>query len=77
MDRRDFIKTTGTLVAGAHLAPHAMADAAVTKSGGRMILPMNRNWRYGRQSSAAAHARDFDDTAFDRITVPHNNMPQP
>src|SRR4051794_23872087 len=77
MDRRDFIKTTGTLVAGAHLAPHAMADAAVTKSGGRMILPMNRNWRYGRTSSDAAHARDFDASAFDLITIPHTNMPLP
>jgi len=54
-----------------------MADTAAPKSGGRIILPMNRNWRYSRKSSDAAHARDFDDSGFDRITVPHTNMPLP
>src|SRR5262249_50718481 len=45
--------------------------------GSRAIFPINRNWRYSRSPSQAAHARDFDDEAFERITLPHANTRLP
>jgi beta-galactosidase len=81
MDRRDFLKATGTLIAGASVAPGlpatgfaAEAEAAAT---GRMVLAINRNWRYSPTASDAAHARDFDDSHFVRVAVPHTNLRVP
>lgn len=77
MDRRDFIKTTGTLLASAAVAPGLAAHAAEGASSGRIVLPINRRWRYSPQATPAAHERDFDDSAFARVTVPHTNIRLP
>ncbi|HEX4486322.1 MAG TPA: glycoside hydrolase family 2 TIM barrel-domain containing protein [Terriglobales bacterium] len=79
MDRRNFIKATGTVIAGATLAPAAFASemAATIPAGGRMILPMNRNWRFSPKASDAAHAREFDDSGYERVVVPHTNVKLP
>jgi beta-galactosidase len=77
MDRRDFIKSTGTLIAAASYAPHILADAADSNAPGRMVLPMNRNWRYSPAFVEGAHAAAFDDSAFDRVVVPHTNVRLP
>jgi beta-galactosidase len=81
MDRRGFIKNTGTLIAGAALAPYASpevyADMQATGSSGRLILPMNRNWRYSRTVAEGGHAKDFDDSAFERVVIPHTNVRLP
>ena len=79
MDRRDFLKTTGTLIAGATVAsglsaPNASAEST-TK--GRMVLPINRNWRFSPKATDAARARAFDDSGFERVTVPHTNLRVP
>ena len=80
MDRRDFLKTTSTVIAGATLAPGTLAghSAAATASGdGRIVLPINRNWRYSKKFAQGAHGRDFDDSGFDRVVVPHTNVRLP
>jgi beta-galactosidase len=81
MQRRDFLKTTGTLIAGATLTTSSLAAEAVAASkpsaDGRIILPINRNWRYSKTPSDAAHAKDFDDSGFDRVVVPHTNVSLP
>jgi beta-galactosidase len=91
MDRRDFLKTTGTLVGTAALAPTAAlaapaADAgpatvgsiaAPSASGPRMVLPLNRNWRYSRKRIDGATEKSFDDSGFERIVVPHTNTRLP
>src|SRR4051794_5086520 len=79
MDRRNFIKATGTVIAGATFAPAVFASemAAATPAAGRMILPMNRNWRFNPKASDAAHARDFDDSGYEGVVVPHTNMKLP
>ena len=81
MDRRNFLKTTGTVIAGATLARDAFASAAQHSSdsaaGGRLILPINRNWRYNRKFVAGAHEAKFDDAAFERVVVPHTNVKLP
>jgi beta-galactosidase len=79
MDRRNFLKTSGTVVAGSAVVAALPSAAAEPGSGqaGRMVLPINRNWRYSPATSAAAHERDFDDSKFVHVTVPHPNIRVP
>ncbi len=81
MDRRDFIKTTGTVLAGATLASGALAGSSALPGAaageGRMVFPINRNWRYNRAFVDGAHGRDFDDSGFERVVVPHTNARLP
>src|SRR5947209_15771230 len=79
MDRREFIKSTGSLFATATFAQTAFGsnppDAA--SSTGRMVIPINRNWRYNRNVTEASHARDFDDSSYERVVIPHANIRVP
>jgi beta-galactosidase len=81
MRRRDFLRTTGTAIAGATLARGAMAETSpqsgAAPEGGRMILPINRNWRYSRSFVEGAHDPKFDDSSFDRVVIPHTNVKLP
>src|SRR6266851_8333542 len=81
MDRRDFLKTTSTVIAGATLAPGALAGRPAlpgdSKPEGRMVLPINRNWRYNNAFVEGAHGRDFDDSGFERVVIPHTNVRLP
>jgi beta-galactosidase len=83
MDRRDFLKTTSTVIAGATLAPGtlsghpALPGASPANADGRMVFPINRNWRYNRSFVEGAHGRDFDDSSFERVVVPHTNVRLP
>jgi len=79
MDRRDFLKITGTFVAGATLAPLAAAgvDAGASDNPGRLVFPLNRNWLYSRVPVAGGTAKDFNDSAFERVVIPHSNVPLP
>ena len=79
MDRRKFIKQTGTLIAGAALAPYAIPEngAESNTSAGRLVLPMNRKWRYSRSFVEGGHAKDFDDSGFERVVIPHTNIRLP
>ena len=81
MDRRNFIKTTGTMIAATAVTPglHASALAAETTPAAkaRIVLPINRRWRYSPKATAPAHERNFDDSAFARVTVPHTNIRLP
>jgi beta-galactosidase len=81
MERRDFLKTTGTLIAGAAMGPGlptaSYAAEAAPGTTGRVILPINRNWRYSPKATPAAHERAFDDSSFTRVTVPHTNVRLP
>ena len=76
MDRRDFLKSTGTLIAASAVSPGLPAFAADAAKG-RVVLPINRRWRYSPKAVEAAHERDFDDGAFARVTVPHTNVRLP
>jgi beta-galactosidase len=76
MDRREFIKTTGTVIAGASLASEALAGSAAlpgAEEGGRMMFPINRNWRYSPKPIDGAHDLAFDDSKLDHIVIPHTN----
>jgi len=79
VQRRDFLKTTSAVMAGAALAPGALAEAARASSsaGGRLVLPMNRNWRYHHKFVQGAHEKNFDDSGFQRVVIPHANVRLP
>ncbi|MGA7928849.1 MAG: twin-arginine translocation signal domain-containing protein, partial [Candidatus Sulfotelmatobacter sp.] len=76
MDRRNFLKRTGTLIATATLVPSAFAREQGTAEG-RLVLPMNRNWLYSRKVVDGAHLKDFDDSGYERVVVPHTNVRLP
>ena len=80
MDRRTFLQQTGTLIAGAALTSHALSESAAlpeTGSGGRLIFPLNREWRYSRTVFEGGHDKNFDDSKFEQVVVPHTNIPLP
>ena len=80
MDRRDFIRNASTVIAAASLAPHALAENVAksdSSATGRLVLPMNRNWFYSFKFTDSAAAKDFDDSAFDRVVIPHTNVRLP
>src|SRR5438067_1656273 len=80
MDRRKFLKTTTTLVAGGAISKNMLAEAfspEATTPSGRLVLPLNRNWRYSPRVPDGFQAREFDDSAFERVVVPHTNKRLP
>ena len=88
MDRRNFLKTTGTVLAGATLAHSTLTESmpmSASSSGrtglppkqSRFTLPINRNWRYNRSFVPGAHDKTFDDSSFDKVVVPHTNIKLP
>jgi len=79
MDRRSFLKETGTLIAGAALAPYAIPENSAQSNmpAGRLVFPMNRKWRYSRSVVEGGHAKDFDDSRFERVVIPHTNIRLP
>ena len=74
MLRRDFIKVTGTMLAGVAL-PAAPGEEPM--AAGRLILPMNRGWRYAATKVAGAEAVGFDDARWERVVIPHTNVRLP
>ncbi|MBZ5514014.1 MAG: beta galactosidase jelly roll domain-containing protein [Acidobacteriia bacterium] len=82
MDRRVFLKNASTILASATLSASPRggalwADAVPASARGRLVLPLNRNWRYSRQAVEGFQAREFDDSRFERVTVPHTNLRLP
>ncbi len=39
----------------------------------RTVMTLNRNWLYGGRVTEGSTALDFDDSGFDRVTIPHTN----
>jgi beta-galactosidase len=76
MDRRDFLKTTSTLLAATAI-PGVTAMSAEPPTPGRIVLPMNRGWRYHPHNVDGAQTVDFDDSAFEQVVIPHANVRLP
>lgn len=80
MDRRTFLQQTGTLIAGAALTPHGFAQQEAqggSMSSRRLVLAMNRKWRYSRTVVDGGHDKNFDDSKLQEIVIPHTNVPLP
>ncbi len=76
MIRRDFIKTAGAMLASTAL-PSSEVFAEDRAAQGRLILPINRNWRYHSAKVDGAEAIGFDDSKFERVVIPHTNIELP
>jgi len=79
MRRREFIKKTSAAVAGM-LTANTFAKTstpATSSEGGRLVLPMNRNWLFSRPAKPEARTKDFDDSGFERVVIPHTNIRLP
>src|SRR5438105_4354724 len=75
MNRRDFLKSTSSLLAVAALRPDEAGQLTSSPSraaAGRLILPMNRNWRFNAKRAPNDTAPGFDDFGFEQVTIPHN-----
>jgi beta-galactosidase len=78
MDRRDFMKAATTLLAGAALHRSDFAQqGSGPENGARMVLPMNRGWRYSPTFVGGGHELNFDDSKFAPVAVPHTNVALP
>jgi beta-galactosidase len=74
--RRDFIKTTACIIAASKLsASVAPAQERATES--RAVLPLNRKWRFHPARVEGAHLPGFNDSAFERVVIPHTNVKLP
>ena len=76
MRRREFLKTTTALLAAASLSGSG-AFGAAADTGGRLILPINRGWRYKAEKVSGAEQPDFDDASFEAVVIPHTNVRLP
>ena len=76
MIRRDFLKSAGVALAATALPGAGMTQES-RNGGGRLELPMNRNWRYKAAKVAGAERPDFDDSAFETVVIPHTNVALP
>ncbi|GAC1438071.1 MAG: glycoside hydrolase family 2 protein [Terriglobales bacterium] len=80
MDRRHFLKATSTFIASRAIVGDVLAGTpfpARNVSAGRLVLPINRNWRYCANLPAGFESPDFDDSRFEMVVVPHTNKRLP
>jgi len=83
MDRRIFLKSSSAALAAVALEPKSdkltlLGDGrSVTPTGGRLLLSMNRNWRFSAARVKNDTARVFDDSHFAQVTIPHTNKTLP
>src|SRR6266851_2024946 len=73
MHRRDFLKTTSALLAASAI-PGVPVLSAESSDRGRQIFSINRGWRYHPGKVDGAEAITFNDSAFQRVVVPHTNI---
>ena len=60
------------------MARRALGEAAGTNGApGRMILPINRGWRFSPKPVEGGHEKDFDDSSLERVVIPHTNKRLP
>ena len=80
MDRREFVKTGGSVLAAAAMSKSAFARNTASRAAetdGRTVLPINRNWRYHPSVVEGGHEATFDDSAFAKVVIPHANIMLP
>jgi beta-galactosidase len=77
VNRRRFLKASGTIVAGGLLTEQTFAsilDPADTQPASRQVLPLNQDWLWIASAPAGSHEPDLNDAAFKQITLPHSNV---
>jgi len=78
MDRRDFLKSTTTLVATSAMGKNlfALAPEGAPQST-RIVIPLNRDWRFNAKLPNGFQAPNFDDSGFEKVVIPHTNKRLP
>ena len=74
LNRRGFIKAGAGMGGAAALWQAARAQTRPPGASPRYTLSMNRNWLYGGRAVPGCAAADFDDSKFQRVTIPHSNQ---
>jgi beta-galactosidase len=74
--RRDFIKTTACILAASKLSA-SDAHPQNRDPESRAVFPINRNWRFHPSRVEGAHLPDFNDSAFEKVVIPHTNVKLP
>jgi beta-galactosidase len=77
MNRRKFVQSGSAALAGLSLLPDALTFAVPNDSSGRMVFPLNRNWRFSLQRAQNDTALNFDDSKFEQVAIPHTNKKLP
>lgn len=78
LDRRTFLQTGTACLTGLALERRGMAEEKVRAGeSGRVVLPLNQHWRFSRSEGSRMVARDYDDSGFERVTLPHSNVMLP
>jgi len=79
IDRRRFLKTTGTGLAGLTLLPGMRwQDAGHGESTAlRLLASLDHNWLYLAQAEPNATGKVFNENGFQRVTIPHTNKMLP
>lgn len=70
MKRRDFIRTAAVAGAATALVPAERALAWAAPPGGRVVR-LDGGWRFIRADVPGAEAPGFDDSGWERVTLPH------
>jgi len=80
IDRREFLQSAGASLAAFSMLPAAttlIPSGASSGQTGRLVYPMNRNWRFSAKRFENDTAPGFDDSGFERVTIPHTNLRLP
>ncbi|HUB81596.1 MAG TPA: glycoside hydrolase family 2 TIM barrel-domain containing protein [Bryobacteraceae bacterium] len=74
VDRRTFL--LGSTAAGLLTAQAQESEPAKTQANVR-LYQLNRNWLFGGKARAGVSAPDFNDSAWQKVTLPHTNVRLP
>ena len=78
MNRRDFLRASSAALAVLAVQPEALSlPTGNILSQGRLVFPLNRNWRFNAKRAANDTAPEFDDSGFEQVTIPHTNKKLP
>jgi beta-galactosidase len=78
IDRRTFIQTGSACLTSLALERSGLAELPRTPLAlGRQVLPLNQNWRFSSLASPKMVERDYDDSGFESVTLPHTNVKLP
>jgi beta-galactosidase len=78
MDRRDFFKSTTALIATSTIGKNLLALAPESAAPGtRIVMPLNRDWRFSSKLPDGFEGGGFDDSSFEKVVIPHTNKRLP
>src|SRR5215471_15508746 len=77
--RRGFLKSSSAALAGLAINNklRALSTDLTAQPAGRLVLSMDRNWRFSPKRAGNDTSLDFDDSGFEQVTIPHTNKRLP